>query len=347
VSGEDRDAPGMTSSSHDEPEAAWTAAYRRAPMSLRELLSHVGLTAAQLPFELDADSPFTVKAPPHFLSLIRKGDPHDPLLLQVLARADERLPGEAGGADPLAEAARFKTRGVIQKYRGRVLVLLSGACAIHCRYCFRRHYDYGPLILGGADLETLADLVEADPTVREVILSGGDPLSVTDRKIVALLDRLGAIPSLRVIRFHTRTVTTVPARVTPALVEALASSSKKIVVVTHANHPNEIDTVVGQSLHRLRDAGVTLLNQATLLRGVNDRAQILIDHSWTLFEAGVIPYYLHLLDRVDGADHFVVDRDDARRLQATLRAELPGYLAPRFVKEIPGAASKMPLDSLA
>jgi EF-P beta-lysylation protein EpmB len=336
----------MTSQSLDEPETDWRVAYRQAPMSVGELLSRVELTAAQLPFDLDEASTFPVKAPPHFLSLIRKGDPRDPLLLQVLARADERLSSDPAGVDPLAEAGRFKDRGVIQKYRGRVLVLLSGACAVHCRYCFRRHYDYGPMILGAADVEALADLVEADPSIREVILSGGDPLSVSDRKIGVLLDRLGRIASLRAIRFHSRTVTAVPSRVTPALLAALSSSQKPIVMVTHTNHPNEIDAVVGRSLLRLRGAGVTLLNQATLLRGVNDRAEVLIDQSWKLFERGVAPYYLHLLDRVEGADHFVVDWRQARRLQAVLRAELPGHLMPRFVKEIPGAASKTPLEAL-
>jgi EF-P beta-lysylation protein EpmB len=336
----------VTSQSVDEPEADWKVAYRQAPMSVAELLSRVDLTAAQLPFDLDEASRFQVKAPPHFLSLIRKGDPRDPLLLQVLARGDERISSAPAGVDPLGEAGRFKDRGVIQKYRGRVLVLLSGACAIHCRYCFRRHYDYGPMTLGGADVAALADLVEADPSIREVILSGGDPLSVSDRKIAALLERLGRIASLRAIRFHSRTVTAVPSRVTTALLAALSSSRKPIVMVTHTNHPNEIDALVGESLLRLRGAGVTLLNQATLLRGVNDRVEVLIDHSWTLFERGVTPYYVHLLDRVEGADHFVVDWSDARRLQAGLRAELPGYLVPRFVKEIPGAASKMPLDTL-
>jgi EF-P beta-lysylation protein EpmB len=336
----------MTSVLVDDPEADWKAAYRQATMSVRELLSRVELTVAQLPFDLDEDSPFAVKAPPHFLSLIGKGDPRDPLLLQVLARADERVSSDAAGADPLAEAGRFRNRGVIQKYRGRVLVLLSGACAVHCRYCFRRHYDYGPMILGGADLEALAEAVEADPSIHEVILSGGDPLSISDRKIGALLDRLGRVASLRSIRFHTRTVTAVPSRVTPALLAALSSSLKPIVVVTHTNHPNEIDAVVAEGLRRLRGGGVTLLNQATLLRGVNDRPEVLIDHGWKLFAHGVTPYYLHLLDRVDGADHFAVDWTEARLLQARLRAELPGYLVPRFVKEVPGAASKTPLEAL-
>ena len=337
----------MTSGLVDDPEADWKVAYRQAPMSVRELLARVELTAGRLPFELDEDSPFPVKAPPHWLSLIRKGDPRDPLLLQVLARADERASTPAAGVDPLAEADRFRGRGVIQKYRGRVLVLLSGACAVHCRYCFRRHYDYGPMILGGSDLEALADLVEADPSIHEVILSGGDPLSLTDRRIGDVLRRLGRVASLRAIRLHTRTVTAVPSRVTPGLLAALSSSQKPIVMVTHTNHPNEIDVVVAESLLRLRGAGVTLLNQATLLAGVNDRAEVLIAHSWKLFGHGVAPYYLHLLDRVDGADHFVVEWPDARRLQAKLRAELPGYLVPRFVKEVPGAANKTPLDVLA
>jgi EF-P beta-lysylation protein EpmB len=335
----------MNSALLPEPETDWRVAYGQARISVRELLVRVGLTAAQLPFEVDADSPFPVKAPPHFLSLIRKGDPRDPLLLQVLARADERLSG-AAGADPLAEAGQFKMRGVVQKYHGRVLVLLSGACAIHCRYCFRRHYDYGSMILGGAELDALAGFVEADPSVHEVILSGGDPLSLSDERIGALIARLDCIASVRAIRFHTRTATAVPSRVTPSLLAALSSSGKRIIVVTHTNHPNEIDAVAGDALHRLRDAGATLLNQATLLRGVNDHAEVLVDHSWKLLEYGVMPYYLHLLDRVDGADHFLVDWDVARRLQVELRAALPGYLVPRLVKEIPGAAGKTPLDLL-
>jgi len=336
----------MTSLPVDDLDEDWKAAYRQAPISTRDLLSRLELTAGQLPFEIDEDSPFPVKAPSHFLSLIRKGDPRDPLLLQVLARAGERTSTGVADEDPLREAGRFKARGVIQKYHGRVLVLLSGACAIHCRYCFRRHYDYGPMTLAGAEVEALAGLVEADPAIHEVILSGGDPLSISDRRIGALLGRLGAIASLRAVRFHTRTVTAVPSRVTPAFLATLSASRKQVVIVTHMNHPNEIDEVVGAGLRRLRAAGVTLLNQATLLRGVNDRADVLVALSWKLFECGVAPYYVHLLDRVAGADHFVVEREDARQLQAKLRAALPGYLVPRFVKEMPGATNKTPLDCL-
>ena len=327
-------------------DSDWQRAYRMAPLSVGDLLERLAIPLDRLPFEVDPDSPFAVKVPPHFLSLIRPGDPLDPLLLQVLARAHERLTSEAEDPDPLREAGSFKRKGVIQKYPGRALVLLSGVCAIHCRYCFRRHYDYGSVALGASEVDDLVSLLEADATIREVILSGGDPLSVSDEKLAALLLRLSAISSLRSIRIHTRTLSAVPERTTQGLLTALTGCAKPVTIVTHINHPREIDPIGRDSLRRVRQAGVLLLNQSALLRHVNDDAETLAELSWTLHGAGVVPYYLNMLDEVAGSSHFAVTLGEAAALQEALRVTLPGYLVPRFVKETPGARFKVPLDRL-
>lgn len=325
----------------------WQADYRAARISSAELLAGLGLSQAALPYPVLHAPDFPLKVPPHFRSLIRHADPDDPLLRQVLARAEELVPGEGTSTDPLAEAGYRDGPGVLRKYGSRALLLVAGACAIHCRYCFRRHTDYGEAVLPAAAIDAAIVGLAADPALREVILSGGDPLSLSDARLAELIARLAAIPQLVAIRLHSRTATTVPSRLTPALVETLGRAGKPVVLVTHSNHPNEIDATVVAALGTLRAAGVTLLNQSVLLRAVNDRAEVLAAHSLALWRAGVLPYYVHLLDAVAGAQHFDVPLAEALAIEQALRDSLPGYLVPRFVREVPGRAAKTPAWQLA
>jgi EF-P beta-lysylation protein EpmB len=234
----------------------------------------------------------------------------------------------------------------LRKYRSRALLIASGACAIHCRYCFRRHYDYGAAMLTrSGEAEALA-VIAGDAAIDEVILSGGDPLSLTDARLAALVAAIEAIPHVTTLRLHSRTVLAIPDRVTPALVALLAGTRLNVVIVTHSNHEREISADVAAALGRLRAAGAILLNQSVLLAQVNDDATTVAAHCRRLFAAGVLPYYLHLTDPVDGAAHFDVDETRARGLEAELRAALPGYLVPRIVREVPGEAGKTPLWAL-
>jgi EF-P beta-lysylation protein EpmB len=327
------------------PATDWQADLRAARLTTAQLLAALGLVAEDLPYGLDPAPDFALKVPPHYLSLITRGDPHDPLLRQVLARAEERL-DTAGSTDPLHEADFTATRGIIRKYGSRALLMASGACAIHCRYCFRRHSDYGAAVLPPGDLGLALAAISADPQIREVILSGGDPLTLSDERLGSLIAALATLPQLEGIRLHTRTLTSVPARVTPGLLAILADCSKPVVIVVHTNHAQELDATVADALARLRTTGATLLNQSVLLRGVNDSAEVAEAHARRLFACGVLPYYMHLFDPVAGAAHFDVPLAEARALEDTLRARLPGYLVPRFVREVPGEASKTPAAKL-
>lgn len=328
------------------PAEDWQALARAARISTADLLAYVGLTAADFAEGVIAQPDFPMSVPPHYLSLIRRGDPADPLLLQVLARGEEALPQPGRLTDPLEEADYRAVPGVLRKYRSRALLIASGTCAIHCRYCFRRHYDYGAAMLTrSGEAEALA-VIAGDSAIDEVILSGGDPLSLSDARLSALVVAIAAIPHVTTLRLHSRTVLAIPDRVTPALVALLAGTRLTVVIVTHSNHEREISADVAAALGRLRAAGVTLLNQSVLLAQVNDDAATIAAHCRRLFAAGVLPYYLHLTDPVDGAAHFDVDEARARELETELRAMLPGYLVPRLVREVPGRDSKTPLWAL-
>ncbi|MEI6485808.1 MAG: EF-P beta-lysylation protein EpmB [Sphingomonadales bacterium] len=328
------------------PAADWQAQARAARMTTAQLLAHVGLSAADFPAGVIADPAFPVSVPPHFLAQIRAGDPDDPLLCQVLARGEEAWPQPGRLSDPLQEADYRAAPGVLRKYRSRALLIASGACAVHCRYCFRRHTDYGAAMLTRSGEAEAMALIAGDPAIEEVILSGGDPLSLSDARLAALVSAVEAIPHVTTLRLHSRTSVAIPDRVTPALIALLAGTRLKVVIVIHSNHMNEISGDVAAALARLRTAGVTLLNQSVLLAGVNDDAETLAAHSRRLFAAGVLPYYLHLTDPVDGAAHFDVSEARARAIEAELRGLLPGYLVPRIVREVPGQSSKTPLWAL-
>ncbi len=329
------------------PEPAdWQAQQRAARLTTAALLDHVGLTPADFSAGVVDDPDFPVSVPPHFLAQIRPGDAQDPLLLQVLARGEELLPQPGRLTDPLEEADYRAAPGVLRKYRSRALLIASGACAIHCRYCFRRHYDYGAAMLTrSGEAEALA-VIAGDPAIEEVILSGGDPLSLSDARLAALVTAIAAISHVTTLRLHSRTLVAIPDRVTPALLDLIRATRLNVVIVIHSNHERELSPAVSVALGRLRAAGVTLLNQSVLLARVNDDAITLAALSRRLFAAGVLPYYLHLTDPVAGAAHFDVDEARAAAIDAELRGLLPGYLVPRIVREVPGKTAKTPLWAL-
>ncbi|HEY8537633.1 MAG TPA: EF-P beta-lysylation protein EpmB [Steroidobacteraceae bacterium] len=310
-----------------------------------ELCRELELDEATLAGALAAARDFPLRVPRSFVAKMRRGDPRDPLLLQVLPTLAELNPADGFIRDPVGDLDSRATRGLLHKYSGRALLVATGACAVHCRYCFRRHFPYDEESALFDNWRNVLEHLQADTSISEVILSGGDPLSLSDRRLRDLVERVQAIPHVRRLRIHTRYPIVLPERVDSAFVAWLADVSLQKVVVIHANHPRELDDAVQKALNDLRKAGVTLLNQSVLLAGVNDDATTLAELSERLFACGVLPYYLHLLDRVAGAAHFEVPECRASALHAELMAKLPGYLIPRLVREVPGAASKTPITS--
>lgn len=322
---------------------AWQKLLAQAIHNPDELLEMLDLPPHALPLGPLARRQFALRVPRGYVARMRKGDPHDPLLRQVFPLHDEEtlLPGYV--VDPVGDLAAMPVPGVLHKYHGRVLLVTTGACAIHCRYCFRRHFPYGDANPASQGWDAAVDYIASDTTIIEVILSGGDPLTLPDQRLAPLAQRLSDIPHLKRLRIHTRLPIVLPERVDEALLHWLRHSRLKPVMVIHANHANELDTAVANALSSLTATGVVLLNQSVLLRGVNDTPEALTALSERLFETGVTPYYLHLLDKVQGASHFDVEPGHARQLMQALRNRLPGYLVPRLVQEHSGAPSKLPV----
>lgn len=306
-----------------------------------ELLAAVGLRPEQIGVDLDCELPFPLRVPTGFVRRMRRGDPADPLLRQVLPLGQERRVASGFVVDPVADRAAMRGAGVLHKYHGRALLITTGACAIHCRYCFRRHFPYAETHAAEDDWQGAIEVITGDPSISEIILSGGDPLVLSTPRLAVLIERLVAIPHLRRLRVHTRLPIVLPSRIDAALLDLLSGNRLKPVLVVHANHPNEIDSTVISAAGALIRAGIALFNQSVLLNGVNDDAATLARLSEALFDAGITPYYLHLLDRVAGAAHFEVPEATARALYHQLQARLPGYLVPRLVRETPGAPAKL------
>lgn len=288
----------------------------------------------------DAARLFDLRVPRSYLARIVPGDIHDPLLRQILPLGAERDTHADFVEDAVGDLASAAGHGLLHKYRGRALLITTGACAVHCRYCFRRHFDYAAQHAGGSHTARALDQIRQDPSIEEVILSGGDPLSLDSRRLNHLGDALDAIDHVKRLRIHTRTAIALPERVNTALLEWIAARRARVIVVVHANHAHEIDPTVTTALDQMQRAGATLLNQAVLLAGVNDTAADQIALSEALFAAGVLPYYLHLLDRVAGTRHFEVDEARATRLMQAVSAGLPGYLVPKLAREEPGQTAK-------
>ncbi len=310
------------------------------------LLAALGLDPALLTGAQAANDSFDLRVTPSFLARMRHGDANDPLLRQVLPLADELVGSQGYVADPLQEHAATRAPGLLQKYAGRALLITTQACAIHCRYCFRREFPYSAqqetTLEGATRFSAALGVIAGDTSIEEVILSGGDPLSLSDARLTKITDALAAVPHVQRIRVHTRQPIVLPSRVDAGLLAWLRGIRRPVVMVLHTNHPNEIDDDVRVACVKLRTAGVALLNQSVLLKGVNDDADTLVQLSRALMDAGVMPYYLHLPDRVRGTAHFDVAEAEAQRLVAAMSARLSGYLVPRLVREVPGAPSKVP-----
>jgi EF-P beta-lysylation protein EpmB len=325
------------------PAVDWKRAWREAVREPRELLAMLGLAHLGERLSADAAGQFPLRVPRGFVARMRHGDPSDPLLRQVLPLDEEMRPAPGFGLDAVGDAAARTGTGVIQKYRGRALLVATGSCAVHCRYCFRRHFPYGEETAAAGRWQDTIALLRGDASIEEVILSGGDPLSLSTARLAELTHALASIPHLRRLRIHTRLPVVLPERIDDGLVAWLRRLPWPVAVVVHANHANEFDPSVDAAMARLRDAGATLLNQAVLLRGVNDSVESLAALSSRAFAAGVLPYYLHQLDRVAGTAHFEVPDDEARTLHAALSARLSGYLVPKLVREVAGDPGKRPL----
>lgn len=323
---------------HCRQTPAWQAEQAAAIRDPAELLQVLALDPALLPAAQAATARWPLRVPRGFVARMRRGDVNDPLLRQVLPLVEETVDTPGFVADPVGDRAARRAPGLLQKYQGRALLLASRACGIHCRYCFRREFPHTETPSG--EWQAALDYLAANPDIHEVILSGGDPLTLSNRRLVTLVGALAAIPHLRRLRIHTRQPTVLPARVDEGLLELLTHARFQAVVVLHVNHPQELDATTVAALHRLRRTGATLLNQAVLLAGVNDTVSILAALSEKLFSVGVIPYYLHLLDPVCGSAHFRVETAPAQALMHALRDHLPGYLVPRLVREDVGQPAK-------
>ncbi|KTD27410.1 lysine 2,3-aminomutase [Legionella micdadei] len=317
----------------------WQKILAQGFTSVNELLEFLSL-----PLELGsavAEQQFKTRVPRGFAARMQPGNPHDPLLLQVLAVNEELQTVDNYATDPLAESSTNPLQGLIHKYQGRVLLTLTGVCAVNCRFCFRRHFPYQNNNPGRNGWQEVLNYIRHDPTIFEVILSGGDPLLATDKMLGDFINQLETIQHIRTIRFHTRIPVVLPERINDALLTILSDTRLRKVIVLHCNHPQELDEGVQQVCSALRQVGCHLLNQTVLLKAINDDAEILANLSERLFDCGVLPYYLHVLDKVVGAAHFDLSEKLARAIHLQLQSLLPGYLVPRLVREVPGKAHKL------
>ncbi len=330
---------------HTRPSRSASDWHRDLAGAIRDpetLLNRLELDLSHLPSARDADRLFSVMVPESFLARMRPGDPGDPLLRQVLPVAQEQH-AEVSTVDAVGDLDARRAPGLIHKYNGRALLIATGSCAVHCRYCFRRHYPYGEEPRRLDEWDPAIDQLTKDHSINEVILSGGDPLMLSDTRLDQLISRLEEIDHLARLRLHTRLPVVLPSRVTGTLCDRLRNGRLTPVVVVHANHPAEVVDDCADALRQLVHSGLTVLNQAVLLRGINDNVDTLAELCNRLADLGVIPYYLHQLDRVAGTTHFEVPERRGRELVNELESRLPGYAVPRYVREIPGATGKVRL----
>jgi EF-P beta-lysylation protein EpmB len=300
-----------------------------------ELLALLQLSPAAVGYDAAALQGFPLRVTRAYAARMQRGNARDPLLLQVLPHAHELLSVSGYDDDPLQEQQANPAPGLLHKYHGRVLLITTQSCAIHCRYCFRRHFPYAGNRPSRAEWQQSIDYIANDSSIEEAILSGGDPLAVSNTHLGFLLRKLGAIPHLQRIRLHTRLPLVLPDRIDSTLLQLFGELKQQIVVVIHANHAQELDADTLAACQRLREIGCTLLNQSVLLHGINDDADSLTQLSERLFAAGVLPYYLHMPDKVRSTAHFDVADDTAQGLIRALQRRLPGYLVPKLVRELP------------
>lgn len=307
---------------------------------IESLCRYLNLSPDDLPVSASAAENFSLRVPLSFAACIEKGNPHDPLLRQVLPINDELSAYPGFSNDPVGDLASASQNGVLHKYHGRVLFINTGSCAINCRYCFRRNFPYADLQLNRQKEIAAIQTIQNDTDISEVILSGGDPLLLSDSRLSSLIQQLNNIEHVQRIRIHSRLPIVLPARITDDFINILRQSPKQIIIITHCNHANEINNRVIAACNSLKNSGITLFNQAVLLKGVNDNVEVLCQLSEQLFRHGIIPYYLHLLDKATGTGHFEVPEAEALALIRQVQAILPGYLVPKLVKEQAGASSK-------
>ncbi len=322
---------------------SWNEAIANAFTSPEELIDYLELDKSLLPAARAAASQFGLRVPRAYVDCMEKGNAQDPLLLQVLPLGAELELQPGFSVDPVGDLAATSATGVLHKYHGRALLITTGACAVNCRYCFRRHFPYQESSAYLDHWQSALDYLRSNSSINEVILSGGDPLMIADSRLAELFRALEAIPHLTRLRIHTRMPVIVPQRVTDDLLGELDRVRFRVTVVVHCNHARELTAAVCCVLQQLRESGVTLFNQSVLLKGINNDLKTQVELCESLFEAQVIPYYLHLLDSVQGAAHFDVSREEAQLLYQQLLQQLPGYLVPKLVYEQSGEISKTPL----
>jgi len=307
-----------------------------------ELLQYLKLTHHSALVSAMADKNFAMRVTRDFADCMQPGDPHDPLLRQVLPRHEETQYDATLNRDPVGDLIAEARPGIIHKYRSRALLITTAACAIHCRYCFRRHFPYQQSTAHSHHLENSLDYLAHNTDINEVILSGGDPLTLSDQQLGKLIKQLESISHLKTLRIHSRLPIILPDRLSDDLQQLLQGCRFKIVLVTHCNHANEISAKVAKALQNFNYAGLTMLNQAVLLNGVNNNIETLVNLSQRLFEVNILPYYLHMPDPVEGSLHFQLNKNACISLHDQMRKHLPGYLLPQLVEDIPGSDCKRP-----
>lgn len=323
--------------------SSWQSELANSFQSVEQLFEFLGLDPRLMPHKPSTRNPFPFKVTHSFAAKIEPGNINDPLLKQILPSAEE-FHNRPGFVDnPVGDLEAIQSPGLLHKYRSRVLFITSGACAVNCRYCFRRNYPYAGNQLGNAGRDDALRYIESRPEIKEVILSGGDPLVLSNTSLEVLIAAISTIKHVERLRIHTRIPSVLPARIDPELIGILTTTHLKTVLVSHINHPREIDERVRIAVASLLNAKIRVLNQAVLLKGINDDPKTLSELLETAFDAGIHPYYLHMLDRATGTAHFEVDEHTSLYLEETLRNNLPGYLLPRFVREVAGFPYKVPL----
>lgn len=325
----------------------WRLEIQRAYTKPELLLANLGLNPEQFQADCKARSLFPMRVPRPFAQLMQQGNRDDPLLLQVLPRTQEFDKTEGYTDDPLGEISdnvlTDEVGGLLHKYRSRVLLIVKGGCAVNCRYCFRRHFPYQEVRFSQHELQQTVNYLNRHPEVNEVILSGGDPLMASDAQLKSIVEQLASVTSLKRVRIHSRLPVVIPSRLTQQLKELLVSTRLKPILVIHANHGNELSDTLEQHLNDYNRAGILLLNQSVLLAGINDSSAALSRLSERLFDANVLPYYLHQLDKVSGAAHFEVSDQRAQQIWQEMNHALPGFLVPKLVRELAGEQSKTPI----
>ncbi len=318
----------------------WQTELSQSISSIDKLLDYLELDPQRLSASQQANLDFPLRVPWPFVRRMERGNPYDPLLAQVLPVAAEMHNTAGYSNDPLDESNHNPVPGIVHKYGNRLLLIVSPNCAINCRYCFRRHFPYSDNRQSKTQWHQALKYISGKPEINEVIYSGGDPLAANDKFLGWLTEQIAAIPHIKRLRIHSRLPVVIPSRINPQFFSWATTTRLKPIMVLHINHGNEIDQALTNSIDQCIDHGITLLNQTVLLKGINDNAATLTALSEKLFDCGVMPYYLHLLDPVLGASHFDINRDRAKQIYALLQADLPGFLVPKLVVEIAGKSNK-------